>query len=144
MTKLKLSVGGVVVAQKPPKLLARVRFPNDVPILNILWKHFMAKLLTKIWKTIQGKFFETEEEALEAERKAFFLKIWTGLTAPYDKEYHDEVAKYMNTSYDRRGTYPRHKTELPYGFIDQFYEKLKEDNLLAPIVFSSENDENNS
>lgn len=60
----------------------------------------MAKLLERIWKAATGQFFETEEEALKAERA---VAIKAAVKAAYEASMADRMETYKQASagYDR-------------------------------------------
>lgn len=104
----------------------------------------MAKMLTKVWKTAKGVFYETEREALECER----LDKINGLVGEIWKELSTEAAarhKAWRAERDARGwpyssqcvsepSFP----SIPHGFCEKLKQKLEDAGLIQPIQISTE------
>jgi hypothetical protein len=109
----------------------------------------MATLLTRIWKAATGAFFETELEALTAERKADFKKAYVAAwkeAGKQDMENYTKAKALYDEAYAQAGigrTHMNHpedpswKWKTPPDFSDKLFAELQERNLLAPIVLST-------
>ena len=111
----------------------------------------MAKLLTHIWKTASGPFFETKEEALKAERKAAELAVKAAMARAMlpamdkyvaDRTEGEELMRKRRPGELPSSQYPpanpqeRHK--LPPGFPGYLLDALVEAGIVAPLKLSGE------
>jgi hypothetical protein len=101
----------------------------------------MAKLLTQVWKTVMGTFFETEEEAIAAENKhaikATLVKVRQETMAPVIADYKKRLAEWEKDG--RRNPSPGPNPEWEgYQVPPNFYERLSEE-LYKIATFKTEN-----
>lgn len=98
----------------------------------------MAKKLTQVWKTFFGAFFETEEEALRAEKRRRISDAvsaaWSKtLKAQKEKEaQHRKELELRDLPYSgsRESSSPFIYSQ-PTGFIDELIAQLDAENLIA-------------
>jgi hypothetical protein len=101
----------------------------------------MPKMLTQVWKTVMGTFFETEEEAIAAENmhavKKAIIKVKKETMEPIVAKYKEELATWENGG--RRGPGPGRNPEWEgYAFPPNFVERLTEE-LTLIASFKTEN-----
>lgn len=109
----------------------------------------MAKLLTKIWKTTSGFFFETEEEALRLERKEAIarclLRARETALASEIAEFKLALAEWERhrgslTSGVRYPSDPRFEHKIPHGFEKVLMDELEAAGVLAPLKLSGQDE----
>lgn len=106
----------------------------------------MAKLLTQVWKTFFGSFFETEQEAAEAElhwkTDAAITEAWEACLRPLKeadaKARADFDALPFNSRRDRYPPIPAASSfKMPGRFQAELRAALLKHKVLAPVTLSS-------
>lgn len=93
----------------------------------------MAKMLSKVWKTETGQFFETKEEALTHERKA---KIGKALSEAWEEstaKAHKTGGSALNPFGGAGQQMISDRYSKPSGFFDALIAKLDEAGLLREL-----------
>lgn len=106
----------------------------------------MAKLLKEVWKTFYGSFFETEQEAAEAElhwkTDAAITEAWKAAMEPIiesDKKAREEYDALSPSARSHRFQ-PQSRAsyhQMPPGFQKALIASLQKQGALAPVVLSS-------
>lgn len=93
----------------------------------------MAKMLTQVWKTVMGTFYETEEEAVRFEQKHILKQC---IIAARNKALEPIVEKFEKelAEWERNGKYMQNRNrpkdprweeyKSPEGFFDNLVEEI--------------------
>lgn len=106
----------------------------------------MPKMLTQVWKTFFGSFFETEQEAAEAElhwkTDAAITEAWEACLKPLKDADAKALAEYNALPYtSRRDRYPPNPSASRFKMPEKFQAELRaallKHKVLAPVTLSS-------
>lgn len=106
----------------------------------------MAKMLTQVWKTFFGSFFETEQEAAEAElhwkTDAAITEAWEACLKPLKDADAKAMAEYDALPFSsRRDRYPPRSQAAQFLMPNKFQAELRaaliKHKVLAPVTLTS-------